>query len=878
MPRWTRFRQLFGPDPQGDVDEELAFHLQMRAAELRARGESPERAAELSRQRFGEFDQTRRTCVESSRRRRQQMARSEWIRQFAQDVAYAARTLRRTPAFAAVALLTLALGIGATSTVFSVVHSVLLESLPYQAPDRLYRVRTVYPDGTPYTLSAPDFMSVQALSQSLERVEAYARGVFSVSGLGEPREVRGFRVSRGLFDMLGIGTSLGRPFAHGDHVPGKERVVVLDHGYWVREFGADAGVVGRTLLVAGEPYVVVGVLAPGVRLSEPADVYTPLAYGPRFDPQATNGRRSEFLRVIGRAKPGVTEAEVNADLARVGQQLQQAFRETNDRLTFGGTPELDLLVGEARTPLLMLFAAVALVLLVACANVANLLLARGSARRSELAVRAALGAGRGRLIRQLVAEALLLGAAGGGLGILLAFAGVRALVWAEPADIPRLHDVGVDGVVVAFTFACAIVTALVFGVVPALQSTGHSLLHHVRAGGRGGDGGGGRLRNGLVVAETAFAVVLLVGAGLLVRSLEELSKVSPGFVPDKAMSLRVLFQGPAYAERAVQLQRVQAIGDRLRQLPGVSVVGAGGELPLSGRGSMLSFAVVGAPPPPANVNAEIAAVGVDPDYMRAIGATLLRGRGITADDNRLDAAPVALINEAAVRLWFPAGDPIGARVDVDTTYEVIGVVADIRQEGLGEPAMPQLYMPYARMPARSAKFVLRTSGDVAALASAVRTVIAEVDASVPVSEIAGLDHLVAEAVARPRFYTSVLGAFATSALLLAAIGLFGVLSYAVLQRSREIGVRIALGAQASQVTGMVVGSALRLVAIGLGLGVVGALAAGRLLRTQLFGVTPTDPVTLVAVSAVLAGTAVAASYLPARRAASVDPGAVLREG
>jgi len=878
MARWTRFRQLPGPDPQGDVDDELAFHLQMRADELVARGESQGRAEELSRQRFGEFHHTRQECVEISRRRSHKMARTEWVRQFLQDMAYALRTMRRTPGFAAVAVVTLALGIGATSAVFSVVHAVLLESLPYKAPERLYRVRTVYPDGTPYTVSAPDFMSLKSLAQSFEQIEAFARGVFSLSGVGEPREVRGIRVSRGLFEMLGIGTVVGRPFASDDHVPGRELVAVFDHGFWVREFGGDPGVVGRTMSIAGQPYQIVGVLAPGARLTEPADIYSPLAYGPQFDAQATRGRRSEYLRVIGRAVPGASASAVDADLARIGQQLQQTFPQTNERLTFGGTPVLDLLVGEARTPLLMLFAAVALVLLVACANVANLLLARGSARRSELAVRAALGAGRGRLVRQLVAEALLLGLVGGALGVLLAHAGVRALVWAQPADIPRLDDVAVNGVVVAFTFACAIITALVFGVIPALQSTGHDLLQYVRAGGRGGEGGGRRLRSGLVVAETTLAVVLLVGAGLLVRSLGELAKVNPGFVPDRALSLRVLLQGPAYAEPAVQLQRVKAIGDRLRQLPGVTVAAAAGELPLSGRGSMLSFAVVGAPPPPANVNAEIAAVGIEPDYLRAIGATVLRGRGLTADDNRPEAAPVALINEAAVRLWFPAGNPVGAHVEVDTTYEVVGVIADVRQEGLSEPAMPQLYMPFARMPARSAKFVIRSAGDVQSLAASVRPAIAEVDGSLPVSEVASLDRLVAASVARPRFYTSVLAVFATSALLLAAVGLFGVLSYSVLQRAREIGVRMALGARASQVIGMVVGSALRLVAVGLVLGAVAAFGAGTILRSQLFGVTPADPVTMVAVGVVLGATALVASYLPAHRAASLDPGTVLREG
>ena len=574
----------------------------------------------------------------------------------------------------------------------------------------------------------------------------------------------------------------------------------------------------------------------------------------------------------------MTDDAINADVRRVGQLLQQTFPDSNERLTFGATPLLELLVGEARGPLFVLLGAVALVLLVACANVASLLLARGSARRGELAVRAALGAGRGRLVRQLVAEAVVLGLGGGALGVLLAYVSVRVLVWAQPADIPRLDAVAVNGTVVLFAFLCAILTALVFGIVPALQSTGRGLLQFVYASGRGGDGGGHRLRGALVVAETTLAVVLLVAAGLLIRSFVELSRVDPGFIPDRAVSMRVMLQGPAFAERPALLGRVRAIADRLQTLPGVTAVAATSELPLSGLGSMLSFSVVGAPPPPANVNAEIAAVGITPEYLRAVGASLLRGRGLTADDNRADAAPVALINEAAVQRWFPAGDPLGKRVEVNTTYEVVGVVRDLRQDGLREPVQPQLYAPFALMPTRGVKFVVRGTGDVAALAGAVRHAIGQVDPGVPISEFAPLDRLVVASVARPRFYTTLLAVFAASALLLAAVGLFGVLSYCVLQRSREIGVRLALGARASQVTRMVVGSALRLVGLGLAMGVIGALAAVQVLRSQLFGVTPTDPLTIGSVAAVLVVTALVASYLPARRASSLDPGTVLREG
>jgi putative ABC transport system permease protein len=879
MPRRSRFRHLLGPDPTGDVDDELEFHLEMRAGELVARGEERARASERARQRFGDLEGTRQACVAISRRRERDVARRDWMREFVDDVWYAVRTLGRTPGFAAVAVMTLALGIGATSAVFSVVHAVLLEGLPYPHADRLQLVRTLYPDGTEYSVSAPDFMSLQASSRSLERVEAYARPLVTLSGLGEPREARAARVSKGLLAMLGLGTPLGRPFAADEHAPGRTGVVILDHGFWMRELGGDPAVIGRPLTISGTPSVVVGVLAPDSGLPERVDLYLPLEYGETFSPDATRGRRSEFLRVVARAAPGHDATSLATDLRRVGGELQQRFPQTNERLTFSAAPAFDMLVKDARAPLLVLFGAVALVLLVACANVASLLLARGSSRRSELAVRAALGAGRGRLIRQLVAEALVLGLAGGAVGVLLAHAAVRALVWARPADIPRLDAVRVDVTVLAFTLACALLTALVFGILPALHATGHRLLEFLRAGGRpGGDGGGHRVRGALVVAETAMAVVLLVSAGLLIGSFVELTRVNPGFIPEQAASFRVMLQGPAFSEDSALLQTTDAILARLQALPGVTSVAAAGELPLSGLGSMLTFEVVGAPPPPANVNAEIAAFGVSPQYVRALGATLLRGRPLTDADNHAGAPPVALVNQAAVARWFPDGDPLGERVIVNQEYEIVGVIADVRQEGLREAVAPQLLAPLVHMPRRGVQFIIRGQGDMVALGGAVRHAVSEVSPALPVSEYAPLEALVSQSVARPRFYTTVLTIFAASALLLAAVGLFGVLSYTVLQRSREIGVRLALGAGSAQVTRMVLASALRLVGLGLALGIAGALVSGRVLESQLYGVGRADPRTLVGVTALLLLTALAASYLPARRASSLDPGVVLREG
>ena len=630
MTRWTRFRQMFGPDPQGDVDDELDFHLAMRVDEFVARGESRARAVELARQRFGEFERTRSTCVGISRQRERTMARSEWIREFVHDVAYAVRTLRHSPGFAAVAVqLTLAVGIGATSAVFSVVHAVLLDSLPYRDADRLYRLRTVYPDGTAYSVSAPDFMSLERTDAGPRAHRGLRAPNLHAYWAGDPREVRGARVSRELVGMLGLGTVLGRPFAADEHLPGRAGVTLLDHGFWVRELGSDPAILGRSFTIGGEPYLVVGALAPGEQLTEPVYVYTPLStarpsarrrHGAGGANSCASSARASWCdgRRHQRRRPARRPA-TSADVSR-----------PTSASTFGATPMLDLLVGDARTPLLTLFGAVALVLLVACANVASLLLARGSARRSELAVRAALGAGRGRLVRQLIAEAAVLGMVGGAVGVLLAYAAVRALVWAQPADIPRLDAVAINGTVVLFAFTCAILTALVFGIVPALQSTGRGLLQFVHASGRGGDGGGHRLRGALVVAETTLAVVLLVAAGLLIRSFVELARVDPGFIPDRAVSMRVMLQGPAYAEDPAILGGVRAIADRLATLPGVTAVAGTSELPLTGLGAMLSFNVVGAPPPPANVNAEIAAVGITPEV-------LARGRRIVDARARSDA-------------------------------------------------------------------------------------------------------------------------------------------------------------------------------------------------------------------------------------------------
>ena len=880
MARWTRFRRLFGPEPLADVDDELSFHLEMRIRELVERGETPERARELAMRRFGDYDGPRRECVAIDERRGRSMARAEIVTDLRQDIGYALRLFRRAPGFSGVVLLTLALGIGANAAIFSVVHGVLLEPLPYREADRLHRVRMLYPDGTSYTgVSAPDFMSVREESGVFDAVEAYAAGVFTLLGAGEPREVRGVRVSDGMFGLLGLPIASGRAFLPEEHQPGRGNVAVLDHGFWTREFGADPAAIGRTVIVGGDPYTIVGVLAPGARVTAEAEMYAPLEYNEMFSAATAAGRRSEYLGVIGRARPGVDAARIDAGLKALGARLETTFPNTNRAITFNAIPLRDLIVGDVRTPLLVLLGAVGFVLLVACANVANLLLARASGRQTELAMRAALGAGRARLLRQLLTESIVLGLLGGAAGLALAYGATRALVAARPADIPRLEAVGVDGTVALFTLAAALLTSLLFGVLPAVQATGGGIEQALRAGGRGGGGSRGarRVRASLVVAETALAVVLLVGAGLLLRSFVELTRVAPGFQPDRAMAVRVTLQGEAYQAAPQIRNRVAEFEARLRAMPGVAAVGATTVLPLSGLSSILSFAVEGAPPPPSNVNPEIAVASVTPGYFQAIGAPLTRGRAFS-DGDHSEAPPVAIINDAAVRRWFPGVDPIGQRVNLGTIREIVGVVGDVLQRNPGEPAVPQLFAPYAQRTTRSVRLVVRAGEDPLALAPAIRAGFRALDPNLAIADFQLLEALVSESMARPRFYTSLLALFAGVALALAAIGIFGVMSYTVAQRVPEISLRMALGARAGDVVRTIVGGALALAATGAGLGVAAAFALRRAIQSQLFGVSPLDPITLGAVVLLLMASAAGASLLPALRAARLDPARALREG
>ena len=895
--RWARevrarlSRLALSPAREAEIVDELSDHLDDRCWELVAGGKPEDEAVRLTLAEFRSGDLLARYMAPLRQSRTRPSlppgaATGHLLTDLWQDLRYAARTFSRQPGFAAAAVLTLALGIGANSAIFSVVHGVLLESLPFKHADRLYRLRMVYPDGNAYTtLSAPDFMSVREQTRVFDQVEAYTSGVVTMLGGGDPREVRVASLSGGLFDMLGMPVVFGRGFLAEENSPGRNRVAILDYGFWQRAFGGDSGAIGRAISVGGLSYSIVGVLGqgvrlpadvPGARLPSEADVYLPIEYGEAYSATAVQ-RNSRFLGVLARARAGVRSSRIDEDLRRIALDVQSTSPQGTEGLSMNAVSARELIVGDVRKPLLVLLGAVGFILLIACANVASLMLARATARHEELTVRAALGAGRSRLLRQLLTEAVAVGLIGGAIGLALAYTGTQALVAAQPADIPRLEEIRPDRTVLLFTFAIALLASLAFGAWPALQATGPR-AGGLRASGRigGADRRTQRARAGLVVAEIALAVVLLIGAGLLLRSLVALTRVAPGFVATDAMAFRVALFGRGYDLQMVRA-RVNELEAALRTVPGVTAAAATTLLPMSGPGPRLTFSVEGAPTPPPDVNPEIGVVSVTPDYFRTIGARLVLGRDFTDRDH--DEAPaVAVINEAAVRRWFPDGNPIGKRVRMSGVREVVGVVADVLQGDPKGQTAPQLFLPNAQRPVRSVWIVFRTANPPVALAPSVRGVLQRLDANIAMSALVQLEQLHVGSIARPRFYTALLALFACIALVLAVTGVFGVMSHTVAERTREIGIRMALGAQPGDVLRQIVGRTLALTLAGLVLGLVGAFAVGRVLQSQLFGVQLVDPPTLIVVGLILVSSASAASFLPARRAARLDPVTTLRHG
>jgi putative ABC transport system permease protein len=796
------------------------------------------------------------------------------------DLAYALRRLVQAPAFTAIATATLALGIGANTAIFSVVNAVLLKPLPFERPYELARVAQTW-KGRPSVYSPQNFLDVQSQSHAFEFLAAIDAGAVTLTGAGTPARVEGAEVSAAFFDVLRVRPPHGRAFGPEENEPGRTKVAVLGHRLWQERFGGDPGVVGRPVHLNRVPHVVVGVAPAGFSFPEGAEVWTPLEYDSRFRAES---RGAWYLTVIGRLKPGVTVERAREEVSTIAARLAQAYPDANEGV--GGTVLSlhEATVGDSRTALLVLLGAVGLVLLVACVNVANLLLARVAARETELAVRTALGAGRGRLVRQLLTESVLLALLGGLAGMALASFLVDALLALQPQGLPRLAEVRLDRPVLGFTAALSLLTGVLFGIAPAFQMARRATAQALREGSRGILAGGrGRLRSGLVVGQLALAMVLLAGAGLLIHSFSRLRQVDPGFRSSNALSFRIALPESAYADDARLVAFQDELRERLAALPGARAVGAVSSLPLTGARFSISFTVEGRPPlPPAqqpSLEVRIATAG----YFEAMGIPLMRGRLFGRGDDG-ESPQVVVLSESAVRRFFPEEDPLGQRIELGMGSrrgrgvggEVVGVVGDVKERGLAEEELPEVYLPYAQYPVQSMDVLLRSNLDPRALAPAAERVVHALDAELPLSRVATLDEVVARSISQPRFHMLLLGAFAGSALFLAALGIFGVMSHAVAQRSREIGIRLALGARPGDVLRMLRGEALGLTALGIGAGLAATAALSRAIAGLLFDLSPTDPATLAGVAGLLAVSAGLAAQLAARKATRVDPLTALR--
>ena len=804
-----------------------------------------------------------------------------------QDVRYAVRGLARRPGFAAVVVLTLTLGIGANAAIFSVVNGILLRPLPFAVPERLVQLGQQDPY---WTVSEPEFMDYRRDARAFERVAAYAGSDVSLTGTGEPERVEAARVSDDFFATLGVAPARGRAFAPDEEAPGSgpAPVVIISDALWRRRFGADPGIVGRSVTVNNAPRTVVGVMPPHLDFPSPRTaLWLPL----RLNPDSLWTRNNHYLTVIARLAPGVTAERASAQLNTLARRWMRDFPETyfpDKPLVVAVTPMRDAILGPTRPFLVALLGAVGFVLLIACVNVANLLLARGESRRKELAIRTALGASGRRLARQLLTESALLAGAGGALGLLVAWLGARALVALAPSSVPRLDLVAMDARVLAFTAALALATGLLFGLAPALRATRGVAAETLKQGGKGSaTGGSHRTRRALVVTEVALAVVMLAGAGLMLRSLARLRAIELGFDQRDVLTMRLSVPAAEYDDaRAAEYYR--ELTARAATLPGVLGAAAVRQLPLEREGDDgWSIAVDGRMPATISEAPVATPAQVTPDYFRVMRIALLRGRGFTAAD-RADAAPVAVVNETMARQLWPGADPVGRTLRMFSESQpwvtVVGVVKDVRSNGLQADVPAVMYFPHAQTGTsayytpRSMALVVRTAGDPAALAGALRRTVRSLDANVPISSVQSMEQVVAGRIASRRFSTVLLGTFAALALALAGVGIYGVIAFGVSQRTYELGLRMALGAQRRAVLRLVVSEALGMTLVGLGLGLAGALAVGYLARSLLVGVPVADVPTLALVSAALAGVAILASALPARRASLVSPTEALRDG
>jgi predicted permease len=852
---------------------ELQVYLEIETEENISRGMPPNEARHAAHRKLGNPARIREEIFV--------MNSLGFLETLWQDIRYGARMLRKNPGFTIIAVLTLALGIGANTAIFSVVNAVLLRPLPYRNSNQLVVLRETSPRVGPVSVSYPNFLDWRQQSHAFTQMAAVHNMGFNLSGVTQPENIEGLAVSPNFLSLLGVRPLLGRDLLPSEEAPGTTPVVLLSYQLWQSHLSADPNVAGRSVTLDGRSFTIVGVMPPAFRSPEKSDVIAPI--GVWAKDMMARGERDD-TDVVGRLASGVTFSQARVEMDTIAARLAKEYPETNEGAGVNMMSMRDVFVSDTRPAVLVLFAAVVLVLLIACVNVANLFLVRGAARAKEIAVRRAFGASRGRVIRQMLTESLVLSLIGGALGILLGVWGVTGLGHLIPPDSFQGMDVRMDRSVLLFTGAIVVLVSIAFGLFPALQATRPDVQETLKEGGRSSTAGTGqhRLRSALAIAETALALVLLVGAGLMMKSLFRLLQVNPGFQPERVLQMEMYLRSSQYSTPEAMKNFWQQVLDRTRAIPGVESVALGTNVPMSFNHHRGDITIEGQPQPAPGEYAHPDYHIVSPGYTETLAVPLLRGRSFVDADNE-SGLPVAIINTALARRYWPNEDPVGKRIllghrssETNKWLTIVGLVGDTKLYGLANPSRFEVYLPFRQHPEDDMNLLVRSAADSASLTAAIRQAVAAIDKDQPVFAIATMQQLVDDSVATRRLTLILLGLFSTLALILAAIGIYGVVSYSVALRTHEIGIRMALGAQQKDVLRLVLGQGARLAFWGAAIGLIAALGFTRLLSSLLYAVSANDPLTFAAVAVLLVSIALVACYIPARRALRVDPMVALR--